>query len=47
MDHVFSIYSSVTGHLGCLCVLAIMNCVAVDIGYMNIDAKILSQILAS
>ena len=32
MYHIFFIHSSVNGHLGCFCVLAIINSAAVNIG---------------
>ena len=32
MDHIFFIHSSVCGHLGCFCILAIGNSAAMNIG---------------
>ena len=32
MHHTFYIHSSVDGHLGCLCVLAVVNGAAMNIG---------------
>ena len=32
MYHIFVIHSFVSGHLGCLCVLAILSSAAVNIG---------------
>ena len=32
MHHIFCIHSAVSGPLGCFCVLAIVNCVAVSMG---------------
>ena len=32
MYHIFSIHSSIDGHLGCLCVSAVVNSAAVNIG---------------
>ena len=34
MYHIFSIHSFVDGHLGCFCVLVIVNSAAVNFGYM-------------
>ena len=34
--HIFSIHSFVEGHLGCFCVLVIVNSAAVNFGHMHL-----------
>jgi len=43
MYHIFLIYSSVIGHVGCIHVLAIVNSAAVNIGvHVSFSVKVLS-----
>ena len=42
MYHIFFIYSSVNGHLGCFHVLAIVNSAAMNIGCMYLQNMVFS-----
>ena len=44
MDHIFFIYSSIVGHLGCFQALAIVNSTAVNIGvYVSFWTMLFSE----